>query len=340
MLGAESVRRFEEHGWLSLPRVFDGDEVASISDEFEATMTTYANGFNAVAEEDETHDGSVWTFISGGIEHTPAMCALLDEPRICDSVTALLGEDWNYAGGDGAFYTGDTSFHVDNDHCIHHGGMFSLKVAIYLDEVGPGQGCLRVFSGSHRLDHPLRQAVSALELEVERDHPDAETIAAEHPGAVDVPSSPGDVVIFNHDICAQAYRASTPPSPTPALSAWLATATPFRCHPILHKSGLRAGVSAAGHGSFGGSNRRRMFTMNCTRHANTPHEMATLERYGAKNETLTRRIRDVLCTLFAACTWFIASLLGAEDRPRFLLQFGSTRLGRMTFGPAVACTSR
>ena len=52
-------------------------------------------------------------------------------------------------------------------------------------------------------------------------------------------------------------------------------------------------VSAAGHGSFGGSNRRRMFTMNCTRHANTPHEMATLERYGAKNETLTRRIRDV-----------------------------------------------
>ena len=140
MLGAESVRRFEEHGWLSLPRVFDGDEVASISDEFEATMSTYANGFNAVAEEGETHDGSVWTFISGGIEHTPAMCALLDEPRICDSVTALLGEDWNYAGGDGAFYTGDTSFHVDNDHCIHHGGMFSLKVAIYLDEVGPGQG--------------------------------------------------------------------------------------------------------------------------------------------------------------------------------------------------------
>ena len=231
MLGAESVRRFEEHGWLSLPRVFDGDEVARISDEFEATMATYANGFNAVAEEGETHDGSVWTFISGGIEHTPAMCALLDEPRICDSVTALLGEDWNYAGGDGAFYTADTSFHVDNDHCIHHGGMFSLKVAIYLDEVGPNQGCLRVFSGSHRLDHPLRQAVSALELEVERDHPDAGAIAAEHPGAVDVPSSPGDVVIFNHDICAQAYRASTPPSPTPALSAWLAAATPFRAGP-------------------------------------------------------------------------------------------------------------
>ena len=208
MLGAESVRRFEELGWLSLPKVFDGDEVARISDEFEATMAKYANGFNAVAEEDETHDGSVWTFISGGIEHTPAMCALLDEPRICDAVTSLLGEDWNYAGGDGAFYTADTGFHVDNDHCIHHGGMFSLKVAVYLDDVGPGQGYLRVFSGSHRLDHPLRQAVSALELEVERDHPDAGAIAAEHPGAVDVPSSPGDVVIFNHDICAESTHSS------------------------------------------------------------------------------------------------------------------------------------
>ena len=112
----------------------------------------------------------------------------------------LLGPGFNYAGGDSALYTGDTNWHVDNDHCVMHGGMFSLKLAIYVDEMLPGEGCLRVIPGSHLAAHPLRRAVAALQLAVERDSAQAAGLAAAHPVAVDIPTRPGDAVAFNHDI--------------------------------------------------------------------------------------------------------------------------------------------
>ena len=42
MLGAESVRQLKELGWVSLPRVFDDDEVARISDEFVLSCVPFA----------------------------------------------------------------------------------------------------------------------------------------------------------------------------------------------------------------------------------------------------------------------------------------------------------
>jgi len=61
-------------------------------------------------------------------------------------ISSLLGDDFNYVGGDGNYYTGDTAWHSDG---FHHVGKF-LKVALYLDPVGRDTGCLRVIPGSHR----------------------------------------------------------------------------------------------------------------------------------------------------------------------------------------------
>ena len=36
------------------------------------------------------------------------LSGLLEDPRICGLLSALLGDDFNYAGGDGHHYIGDT----------------------------------------------------------------------------------------------------------------------------------------------------------------------------------------------------------------------------------------
>jgi hypothetical protein len=163
-LSPAQVHAFSTDGFLRLRGALGAVDVAQIRGEFEATMEPYANGFNRVRDyaAGEQHDGSSWTFISGGIEHTRHMCAMLDDLRIKLPLESLLGPGFNYAGGDSALYTGDTSWHVDNDHCLTHGSMFSIKLAIYLDEQPPGRGCLRVHPGSHRASHPLRLAVAKL----------------------------------------------------------------------------------------------------------------------------------------------------------------------------------
>lgn len=201
-LSPAQVQAFSTDGFLRLRGALGAADVAQLRGEFEATMEPYANGFNRLRDQlaGEQHDGSSWTFISGGIEHTRHMCALLDDLRIKLPLESLLGPGFNYAGGDSALYTGDTSWHVDNDHCLTHGSMFSIKLAIYLDEQPPGRGCLRVHPGSHRASHPLRLAVAKLGDAGQRDSPAAAAVATEFPGAVDVPSTPGDIVLFNHDL--------------------------------------------------------------------------------------------------------------------------------------------
>ena len=63
-------------------------------------------------------------------------------------IGGLLGEEFNYLGGDGNYYSGDTGWHSDGFHRV---GKF-LKVALYLDPVTRDTGCLRVIPGTHRLE--------------------------------------------------------------------------------------------------------------------------------------------------------------------------------------------
>jgi hypothetical protein len=136
-----------------------------------------------------------------------------------------LGADFNYVGGDGNYYTGDTSWHSDGFHTV---GLF-IKVALYLDPVTRDTGCLRVIPGTHRIENPslwaARQAGKSVEL-WGREPREVPCMALE--------SKPGDVVIFNHNLM---------------------------------------------HASFGGSARRRMFTLNLCRHCKTPEEVQDLENY-------------------------------------------------------------
>jgi hypothetical protein len=213
-LTSQQLHFFETFGFIVLPGLLK-DDIAWVIEEFERVFR----------ERHVQHDYTRRSCVFPIIDQNERLCTLLDHPKIDGLISSILGEDYNYVGGDGNFYAGDTPWHSDGFHQV---GKF-LKVAFYLDPVARDTGCLRVIPGTHRLDMldrwDARRAGKAQELwGIEmRDVP-----------CVALESTPGDVVAFNHNLM---------------------------------------------HASFGGSSRRRMFTINCCKHCETPEEIADFERY-------------------------------------------------------------
>ncbi len=132
----------------------------------------------------------------GAIEHTPEMCAILDYPSILGLIGGVLGEDFNYGGGDGNYYRGDTSWHHDENW----GQLFATKTAFYLNPLTRDTGAVRLIPGSHRPDHFVRQE----QIDVSNSLELFGTPLTEFPGSIAVETHPSDIVIFNHDL----YHAS------------------------------------------------------------------------------------------------------------------------------------
>ena len=120
-LPQQQITFFNTFGYLACDNLFSTDEMEWITEDFEASIQEFGGGKN--------HDGSKRTFFGGPIEHRPRLCALLDDPRILGVAGGVLGEDFNYAGGDGNFYMGDTRWHPDGNW----EQLFSCKIAFYLD---------------------------------------------------------------------------------------------------------------------------------------------------------------------------------------------------------------
>lgn len=213
-LSQEQIHFFETFGYLVMPGLL-ADEIGWITEEFEAVFR----------DRSVVHDGTKRSTVVPFIDQRARLCTLLDHPKVEGLIASLLGDDFNYVGGDGNFYSGDTPWHSDG---FHHVGKF-VKVALYLDPVKAESGCLRVIPGSQRIDlydkWPARQARQSQEL-WGLDQRAVPAIALE--------SQPGDVVAFNHNLM---------------------------------------------HASFGGSTRRRMFTLNNCAHCTSEAEIQDLENY-------------------------------------------------------------
>jgi hypothetical protein len=213
-LTPQQQRFFETFGYLHLPGLL-ADDIDWIIEEFEAVFP----------QRGVVHDFTRRSCIVPFIDQRERLCTLLDHPHIEGLIAGLLGKDFNYVGGDGNYYVGDTGWHPDGAHRV---GKY-IKVALYLDPVTRDTGCLRVIPGTHRLgdgpDWNAREAGRSMELW---------GIAMNEVPAIALESQPGDVVAFNHNLM---------------------------------------------HASFGGSTRRRMFTLNCGSHANTHEEMEELKTY-------------------------------------------------------------
>jgi hypothetical protein len=197
---------FETFGFLAFPGLL-ADRIERITDEFEAIWAAHGGGHNGTV-----HDGTARSCSVQFVDQNEYLSTLLDDPRIHDIAASILGDDFNYMGSDGNFYTGDTNWHSDGYG--GRGGMRHIKIAFYLDALDGDTGALRVIPGSHRIGEPFAE-----ELErCIRKSKDLWGVAGRQVPAIALDTTPGDILVFNHDLK---------------------------------------------HASFGGSQRRRMFTMNC-----------------------------------------------------------------------------
>lgn len=172
---------FETFGFLVLPGLLL-TEIDWITAEFEAVHAQYPG---------PKHDGTRRTCIVPFIDQSERLCTLLDHPKVVDVAESLLGAGFNYLGGDGNYYTGDTGWHSDGWHAD---GLY-LKMALYLDPVTRDTGCLRVVPGSHWVGSSWVEAVR----KIGRSEENFGVVGRDVP-CVALESRPGDVVVFNHNL--------------------------------------------------------------------------------------------------------------------------------------------
>lgn len=206
-LTEQQLAFFDLFGFLAFPGLLV-DSIDQVIDAFEAVWVANGGGHNGKA-----HDGTARSCSAQFVDQSVYLSTLLDDPRIHDIATSLLGDDFNYRGSDGNYYTGNTSWHSDGYG--GRGGLRHIKIAFYLDKLDGSSGALRVIPGSHRIGEPFADELQRTIGKCQ----DLWGIDGSQVPAIALNVTPGDILVFNHDIK---------------------------------------------HSAYGGSNRRRMFTMNCS----------------------------------------------------------------------------
>lgn len=187
-LTAQQIDFFETFGFLKFPQLV-ADRIDWIIEEFTKTFP-----------EDHKHDGSKRTCIVPFIDQR--MSTLLDDPRLLAIGKALVGDDFNYMGSDGNYYTGNTGWHRDGIHRKYK----HIKLAFYLDKLDGNSGALRVIPGSHQLedryggkDMGEKANKSAIFWGIDGEKVPAYVLDVE----------PGDVLVFNHNIYHSAWNGGS-----------------------------------------------------------------------------------------------------------------------------------
>jgi len=119
---------------------------------------------------------------------TKVFYPLLDDERLLTVFEALLGEDFIFLLSEGILHTGGSEWHHD---ARAPEGFFSMRAAIYLDPLQPGDGCLDIIPGSHfkAFGDALKETVGDLGVQPEA-----------VPGRYSLRNEPGDVIFMNHKV--------------------------------------------------------------------------------------------------------------------------------------------
>ena len=234
-LTAQQMAHFDTFGYLGFPGLL-ADRAEAIIQEFERLWAKHGGGHDG-----KPHDGSARSAMVQFLDQSEYLSTLLDDHRIHDIATSILGDDFNYMGSDGNFYAGDTKWHSDGYG--GRGGPQHIKIAFYLDPLTRDSGALRVIPGSHRIGDPY---ADQLERETRKSE-DVWGITGSQVPAQALETQAGDILVFNHDLK---------------------------------------------HSAWGGSKRRRMFTMNCCERY-PEDKLAQLQEYiGAGSRFFIERAYD------------------------------------------------
>jgi len=174
---------FETFGFLVFPQML-ADDLPLIVQGFEEVFAARA----------QPHDGTRRTI--AGTDSSERLCRLLDHPKVVEVASSLVGDGFNYLGGDASYYVGDTGWHSDGWHDV---GLF-VKMAFYLDPVTRETGCLRITPGSHHVGNDWVRDLRRV------NNPEQSFgVSGSEVPSVALESTPGDVVVFNHNLHHAAY---------------------------------------------------------------------------------------------------------------------------------------
>lgn len=180
---------FETFGFIGFPGLLK-DRIGQVIDDFEATWKNAGGGHNG-----KLHDGKKRSCIN--MYQSNGIASMLDDPRLVGIATSLLGEDYNFMGGDGNYYVGDTGWHSDG----WHAKVMHIKIAFYLDPLTRDTGCLRVIPGSHKINDTFAKELQS-HLGKSQEH---YGMSGSEIPAIALETTPGDVLVFNHNTKHSAY---------------------------------------------------------------------------------------------------------------------------------------
>ena len=135
------IKYFQRFGFIQYKGLLSPEEVAVISDAFDEGMRLARKGA-PLPQPGEKRQQIVPFFDY----HPEVLYPLLDHERIVDIFEGLMGADFILTLSEGIIHTGGTGWHHD---AYAPEGYFSMRAAIYLDSLGPEDGCLTVIPGSH-----------------------------------------------------------------------------------------------------------------------------------------------------------------------------------------------
>lgn len=190
-LTAQQKACFDTFGYL----VFRGlmkDCIMEITEAFDAVFRDMGGNYNG-----KEHTFRKTSTIVAFLGKDERLASLLDDPRVIEICSALLGEDYNYLTSAGNKYVGDTGWHSDTSMDKKWpGNLKSINLSFYLDPVTETTGALRVIPGSHYIGDQFTEILK------EQIHtPD--TMGLWGLERKDVPSipieiRPGDLLVFNN----------------------------------------------------------------------------------------------------------------------------------------------
>ena len=229
MLNASQKAHFETFGFLALRGLFSPEEMNAIGREADSILDEDRGG--------KPFDGARRQGVLAFVERRPLLAGLVEDDRIYLPIQDLLGPGFMWIGSDGNLYVGDTAWHSDSRPDPIEYGYTRIKVAMYLEPVTEGTGCLRVIPGSHRL--PLHENLEPMRH--------MRQMQADYAGKT---KSSADVAEEQSGEPPNATPFGVPPSEMPGF--------PIESQPgdaVLFNQRLW-------HASFGGRKGRRMFTLN------------------------------------------------------------------------------
>ena len=189
MLTKQQMRFFETFGYLYFPGLL-GDRTASVCDSFDKLFTTHQG--DVIDWRHEAHYNNARHILLQLIERDSTLANLLDDARIDDIFTALLGKDYLYRASEGNIFTGDTYWHSDlynADFRYRH-----VKILFYLDPIDAKSGALRVIPGSHLFGDAFANQLERYVWE----HDKFYGVSKEEVPSVIIPTKPGDAIVFDY----------------------------------------------------------------------------------------------------------------------------------------------